>query len=184
MPVLLYQVKGILVYNKSMMNCNKPIETTYIGDIAIDNLDSLPDYIIAERDVADANTGKTVRSMVRVPGGKLFGGGTTDNQTTIEPNNTIEVPENQVLAGKIMNNGSYNTVEVTSGATDFIIVRNLGDLLIIQNTGFIYFPEGHQYIVGQQYYTGEDGIPTTSPDSGVKLFKPISTTKLAINLGQ
>ena len=166
-----------------MNECKKPLQTAYIGDIAVDNLDSLPDYILAERDVVDANTGKTIRSMVRVPGAKLFGGGTTDNQTTIEPNNTIEVPENQVLAGKIVNNGSYNTVELSDGATDFLIIRNLGDLLVIQNTGFVYFPEGHQYIVGQQYYAGENGLPTTSNESGVKLFKPISTTKLAINLG-
>lgn len=166
-----------------MNDCKKPLQTAYIGDVSVDTLDSLPDYILAERDVVDPNTGKTIRSMVRVPGAKLFGGGTTDNQTTIEPNNTIEVPENQVLAGKIVNNGSYNTVELSDGATDFLIIRNLGDLLVIQNTGFVYFPEGHQYIVGQQYYAGENGIPTTSNASGVKLFKPISTTKLAINLG-
>lgn len=168
-----------------MNNCNKPIATTYIGDIAVDSLDSLPDYILAERDTVDTNTGQTVRSMVRVPGAKLFGGGTTDNQTTIEPNNTIEVPENQVLAGRIANNGSYNTVELTTETSepDFLVIRNLGDLLAIQNTGFVYFPEGHQYIVGQQYYSGENGLPTTSNASGHKLFKPISTTKLAINLG-
>lgn len=166
-----------------MSNCKKPLETTYIGDVAIDTLDSVPDYIIAERDVVDPNTGRTVRSMVRVPGAKLFGGGTMDNVTTIEPNNTITVPENQVLAGKIVNNGSYNTVEVSSGATDFLIIGNLGDLLLIQNAGFVYIPEGHQYIVGQQYYSGENGLPTTSSASGVKLFKPITTTKLAINLG-
>lgn len=166
-----------------MNDCNKNLATTYIGDIAVDSLDSLPDYILAERDVTDINTDRTIRSMVRVPAAKLFGGGTTDNQTTIEPNNTIEVPENQVLSGKIVNNGSYNTVEVSNGVTDFLIIRNLGDLLVIQNTGFVYFPEGHQYIVGQQYYAGENGIPTTSSASGVKLFKAISTTKLAINLG-
>ena len=166
-----------------MNDCKKPLQTAYIGDIAVDTLDRVPDFILAERDVTDTSTGKTIRSMVRVPGAKLFGGGTMDNVTTIEPNNTIEVPEGQVLAGKIVNNGSYNTVEVTSGATDFLIIGNLADLLLIQNAGFIYFPEGHQYIVGQQYYTGENGIPTTSNASGVKLFKPISTTKLAINLG-
>jgi len=139
-----------------MNDCKKPLQTAYIGDIAVDTLDRVPDFILAERDVTDTNTGKTVRSMVRVPGAKLFGGGTMDNVTTIEPNNTIEVPEGQVLAGKIVNNGSYNTVEVTSGTTDFLIIGNLADLLLIQNAGFIYFPEGHQYIVGQQYYTGEN----------------------------
>lgn len=167
------------------MNCKKSIETMYIGDVAIDTLDSVPDYILAERDVVDPNTNKTTRSMVRVPGQKLFGSGNLDNVTTIEPNNTISVPENQVLAGKIVNNGSYNTVELvnTSDEVDFLIVGKLGEQLLIQNTGFVYFPNGHQYIVGQTYYSGANGVPTTAT-GGKKLFKPISTTKLAIKLGQ
>lgn len=168
-----------------MNDCKKPIETAYIGDIAIDTLDSVPDYILAERDVVNPNTSKTVRSMVRVPGEKLFGGGNFDNVTTIEPNNTITVGENQVLAGKIANGGSVISVEL-AGKTDdvdFIIVGNLGDQLLIQNTGFIYIPNGHQYIIGQNYYAGENGVPTTEA-GGKKLFKPISTTKLAIKLGE
>ena len=168
------------------MDCKKPIETMYIGDVAIDTLDSVPDYILAERDVVDPNTNKTTRSMVRVPGQKLFGSGNLDNVTTIEPNNTISVPENQVLAGKIVNNGSYNTVELagTSDEVDFLIVGKLTEQqLLIQNTGFVYFPNGHQYIVGQTYYSGANGVPTTAT-GGRKLFKPISTTKLAIKLGQ
>lgn len=168
-----------------MDDCKKPLATTYIGDIGIDNLDSLPDYILAERDVVDPNTDKTIRSMVRVPGAKLFGGGTMDNVTTLEPNNTITVPESQVLSARIVNNGSYNTVELTSAssAPDFLVIGTLGDLVLVQNAGFVYIPEGHQYLVGQQYYSGEDGMPTTSSASGHKIFKPISTTKLAINLG-
>lgn len=169
-----------------MENCNKPIQTTYIGEIAIDTLDSIPDYMLAERDVVDSNTGKTIRSMVRVPAAKLFGGGTMDNVTTIEPNNTITVPEKQVLAGRVVNNGGYNTVELTTATStpDFLIVGKLGDLLLIQNTGFVYIPEGHEYIVGQTYYSGANGLPTTATTSGHKLFKAISSTKLAILLGQ
>lgn len=175
-----------LVYNKSMMNneCNnKQLSTTYIGQIPVDTLDSTPDYVLTERDVEDPNTGKIIRSMTRTPGAKLFGGGSFDNIAVIDPNNTIEVPEGQVIAGKIVNNGSYNTVEVAEDSADFLIVGNLGTMLKIQNTGFVYIPNGHQYIVGAQYYTGEDGFPTTNSASGFKLFKPISQTQLAINLG-
>ncbi len=167
-----------------MDDCKKPLETVYLGDIPVDTLDALPSYMLAERDIVDPNTDKTIRSITRIPAAKLFGGGTMDNITTIEPNNTIEVPENQVLAGRIVNNGSYNTVELTSSEADFLIVGKVGDQLLIQNSGFVYFPEGHQYIVGQLYYSGENGMPTTSPDSGYKLFRAISTTKLAIKLGQ
>lgn len=166
-----------------MTSCEKPLATTYIGAIPVDTLDSVPDYMLAERDIEDPNTGKVIRSMVRVPGQKLFGGGTFDNVTVIEPNNEIEVPENQVRAGKIANYGSYNSVEPASGEADFLIIGKYGQDLLIQNTGFVFIPNGHQYLVGQQYYSGEDGIPTTNPESGFKLFKPVSQTQLAINLG-
>lgn len=166
------------------MDCGrKQLATTYIGAIPVDTLASVPDYMLAERDVEDPNTGDIIRSMVRVPGGKLFGGGIWDNVTTIEPNNTIEVPENQVVAGKIQNNGSYETVEPASAEADFLIIGKLGEMLLIQNAGFVYIPNGHQYVVGAQYYSGEGGAPTTNPASGFKLFKPISQTQLAINLG-
>lgn len=166
------------------MDCDKkPIATTYIGNIDVFTLDRVPDFILAEVDTEDPNTGEIIRPMVRVPGAKLFGGGSFDNVAVIEPNNTIEVPEGQVIAGKIVNNGSYNTVEVAEDSADFLIVGNLGTMLKIQNTGFVYIPNGHQYIVGAQYYTGEDGFPTTNSASGFKLFKPISQTQLAINLG-
>ena len=165
-------------------DCTKPIETIYLGDLDVDTLDSVPDYILAERDVVDPNTSKTIRAMVRVPGDKLFGGGNFDNVTTIEPNNTIVTTEGQVLAGRIVNNGSYHTVELANASTDvdFIIIGSLGDQLLIQNSGFIYIPNGHSYIIGQQYYAGENGVPTTA-SGGKKLFRPISTTKLAVNIG-
>lgn len=168
-----------------MNDCNKPVESVYLGDIPVDTLDALPSYMLAERDVTDPNTNKVIRSITRIPAAKLFGGGTMDNVATIEPNNTITVPENQVLAGRIVNNGSYNTVELTTATNepDFLIIGNLADQLLIQSTGFVYFPEGHQYIVGQQYYSGENGMPTTNDASGHKLFKAISSTKLVVNLG-
>lgn len=169
-----------------MSNCNKPLQTTYIGDVPVDNLDSVPDYMLAERDVIDPNTNQTVRTMVRVPGEKLFGGGTLDNVTTIEPNAEIEVSEGQPIPAYVSNEGSYNIVRVAdeNHAPLFFVIGKLGTLLLIQNTGFIFYPNGHKYIIGQQYYLNtEDGTPTTNDASGVKLFVPISTTKLAINLG-
>lgn len=166
------------------MDCKKKLQTQYIGEVPIDTLESLPDFMLAERDVTDPTTQQVIRSMVRVPGARLFGGGTLDNVTTIEPNNTITVPENQVIAARVENNGSYNTVVPTTAASspDFLIVGKLGDLLLIQNSGFVVIPNGHSYIVGQTYYSGENGVPTTNSASGHRLFKPISSTKLAINL--
>lgn len=169
-----------------MNDCDKAIKTTYVGNVPVDTLDSVPDYVLTERDVEDPNTGKTIRSLTRTPGAKLFGGGNFDNVITLEANNAIEVPENQVLAGRIVNNGSYNTVELTTASTqpDFIILGKLGDQVLIQSTGFVYMPNGHQYVVGADYYAGENGMPTTDSASGYKLFKPISSTKLVLTLGQ
>ena len=167
------------------MDCNnKQLSTTYIGNLPIDTLDSTPDYVLTERDVEDPNTGKIIRSMTRTPGAKLFGGGSFDNIAVIEPNNTIEVPEGQVIAGKIVNNGSYNTVEVAEDSADFLIVGNLGTMLKIQNTGFVYIPNGHQYVVGQDYWLSATtpGEVVTDSTSGVHLFKPISSTQLAVNI--
>lgn len=59
------------------------------------------------------------------------------------------------------------------------------DLLLVQSTGIVNILEGHDYIVGAQYYNSTDGSgePTTDATSGQKLFIPISKTQLAINLG-
>lgn len=168
------------------MNCGKPLETVYLGDLPVDTLSSLPSYMLAERDVADKNTGKVVRSITRVPAERLFGGGTFDGQTVIEPNNEIEVQEAQPLGARVVNNGNYNTVELSNigQPVDFLIIRKMGTMLVIQASGFVYYPEGHQFIVGQDYYLSDSGLPTTDPTSGVKLFKPISSTKLVITLGR
>lgn len=169
------------------MDCDKKnLATTYIGAIPVDTLDSTPDYVLTERDVEDPNTGKIIRSMTRTPGAKLFGGGSFDGQTVIEPNNEIEVQESQPLGARIVNNGNYNTVELSDigQPVDFLIIRKMGTMLVIQASGFVYYPEGHQFIVGQDYWLSDSGLPTTDPTSGVKLFKPISSTKLVITLGR
>ena len=168
-----------------MENCNKPIETIYAADVPTDSLDSLPDYIWAERAVTNESTGKTKYTPVRVPATKLFGGGNFDNVTTIEPNATFEVVDGQPIAAYISNEGSYNVVKRADASHDplFFIIGKMGGYLLIQNTGFINYPDGHEYIVGQQYYLDTaTGMPTTNSASGKKLFIPISTYKLAINM--
>lgn len=169
-----------------MNDCDKAIKTTYVGNVPVDTLDSVPDYVLTERDVEDPNTGKTIRSLTRTPGAKLFGGGSFDGQVVIEPNNEIEVQEAQPLAARVVNNGNYNTVELANiGQTpDFLIVRKMGTMLVIQTAGFIYYPNGHQFIVGQDYWLSDNGLPTTDSSSGKKLFKPISSTTLVITLGR
>lgn len=171
------------------MDCNTPIKTAYIADLPIDNLANLPDYILAERDVEDVTNGNIDYTFVRVPAKKLFPQGNYANIAAIQTNNTaIDIPEGQVRAGYVANEGSANVVRYADGthAPVFLMLGFSTDLLLVQNTGIVNILEGHSYIVGQQYYNAEDGSgePVTDPASGQKLFIPISSTQLAINLGQ
>lgn len=170
-----------------MSCCNNKVETVNIADVAIDNLASLPDYILAERDVADAATGVVKRTPVRVPSATLFPNVNNDNVIGLAVNNTaITVPENQVRAGYVENAVGANIMRY-AGASNAAMFLMLGyhvdNVMRIQNTGFVNIPEGHSYVVGAQYYLGEDGEPVTdSTITGQKLFIPISGTKLAINM--
>lgn len=170
------------------MDCNKPVKTEYIADVPIDSLASLPDYMLAERDVEDVTTGNIARTLVRVPAEKLFPQGNYANIAAIQTNNSaIDIPQNEVRAGYVANEGSANVVKYADSthAPVFLMLGFSTDLLLVQSTGFVNILEGHPYIVGLQYYMASDGSgePVTDPTSGKKLFIPISETQLAINLG-
>lgn len=167
------------------MDCNRPVKTINIADVAIDNFATLPDYFLAERDIMDESTGNTVRTPVRVPSGKIFPNANNDNVTGIEINNSaITVPENQVRAGYVANEPGANIVryaDASHPAVFLMLGLHTDNIMRIQNTGFVNIPEGHQYLVGATYYVGENGEPVTdSSITGQKLFIPISDTKLAI----
>lgn len=167
------------------MKCSNNVETQYIGDLPIDSLESLPEYFMAERDVLDESTGNTVRSLVRVPSSKLFPTVTMDNVFALEPNNTaITIPTAQVRAVRIVNQGSADVMQYADNthAPMMLATGKVSDLILCQNCGVVNLPN-HQYIVGSQYYAGANGEPTTTSGT-YKLFIPISSSKLLINLGQ
>lgn len=168
------------------LECNKPIEALHISQYPIDTLESMPDYFLTERNVVDEATGNTKYSLTRTPAGKIFPQGNMDNVIALEPNNTaLEVPENQVRAGYVQNTGNTIVMQYANAnhSAVFLMLGKVTDMMLVQNTGFVHIPEGHQYVIGQQYYLGEDGVPTTdSSITGQKLFVPVSTTKLAINM--
>lgn len=168
------------------MNCDKKVETQYIGEIAVDSLDSVPDYILAERDITDVETGDTTRSIVRVPGQKLFPNGNYANVIALETNNPdLTIPERGVVAGYIKGDVSANIMYPADAnhAPQFLMLGKFGTAqMLVQNTGFVLITEGHDYIVGQDYWLGEEGEPTTEDTSGVHLFVPVSKTRLAIDI--
>lgn len=170
------------------MDCNRPVKTEYIADVPIDTLASLPDYMLAERDVEDVTTGNIARTLVRVPAEKLFPQGNYANVAAIQANNTaIDIPAHEVRAGYVANEGSANVAKYADAthAPIFLMLGFSADLLLVQSTGIVNILEGHDYIVGAQYYLASDGSgePVTNSASGKKLFIPISKTQLAINLG-
>jgi len=166
------------------MDCKPKVKTINIADVAIDNLATLPDYFLAERDVEDATTGNVVRTPVRVRSSDIFPNANNDNVIALPINNDITVPENQVRAGYIKNEVGAPTMQFAgpSHAAVFLMLgKHADNLMRVQNTGFVNIPEGHQYIIDATYYLGENGEPTTNSEAtGQKLFIPVSNTKLAI----
>lgn len=167
-------------------NCHGKPVTQYIGDLPIDNLESIADYIIGERDIEDEQSGNTIRSFVRIPGAKIYPNGAMDNIIALEPNNLgIEIPENQVRAVYVANESSTNIMRYADGSHPAVMlaVGKMADLILVQNTGFVNLPQTHNYIVGVQYYLGENGEPVTdSTITGQKLFIPVSSYRLAVNM--
>lgn len=174
-----------------MSNCDchgKPIRTEYLGDVQVYTLEPLPDYLLAEADVEDPISGDLIHSLVRIPTTRIVPTGNLDNVTTLDPvNDELEIPENQVRAGFVHNYSNYYSVEydTSDNQAEFLMIGTLGDLVLIQATGFVTIPSGHSYVISQQYYASADGTgePTTDSTSGRKLFIPISRTQLLINLG-
>jgi hypothetical protein len=166
------------------MDCKPKVKTINIADVAIDNLATLPDYFLAERDVEDATTGNVVRTPVRVRSSDIFPNANNDNVIALPINNDITIPENQVRAGYIKNEVGAPTMQYagTSHAAVFLMLgKHADNLMRVQNTGFVNIPEGHQYIIDATYYLGENGeVVTDSTITGQKLFIPVSNTKLAI----
>jgi hypothetical protein len=167
------------------MDCNQKVKTEYIADVPIDNLADLPDFILAERDVEDVTTGNIARTFVRVPAQKLFPQGNFANVAAIQANNTaIVVPKNEVRAGYVGGDGVTRYAD-SNHKPMFLMIGHMTDLLLTQCAGVVNIPEGHSYILGAQYYTSTDGSgePVTDSTSGQKLFRVMSNTQLAINLG-
>ena len=169
------------------MDCNRKVKTVKLADTAIDTRVELPDYIFAEIDVEDPATGNVISKFVREPAAKLFPNVNNDNVSPLEINNSaISVPENQVRAGYVSNEPGANVVKYAdkNHAPVFLMLGlHSENIMRIQTTGVVNIPEGHRYLVGQQYWSNENGEPVTdSTITGHPLFIPISSTQLVVTL--
>ena len=169
-----------------MKECNKPYTITHIADLDIDDLATIPDYFLGIRAVESPTDGTTIYTPVRVPGARVMPTGNLANVTAMPTNNTaLEVPENQVLAGYYDAQPGANVMRLadsTHPAMFLMIGKYTNGKMLIQTTGFLTIPAGHQYIPLTQYYLGENGEPVTdSTITGQKLFIPLDDYTLNVN---
>lgn len=169
-----------------MKECNKPYTITHVADLDIDDLATVPDYFLGIRAVESPTDGNTIYTPVRVPGARVMPTGNLANVAAMASNNpALEIPEKQVLAGyyDAQPGGNVMRLADSTHSAMFLMIGNYAnEKILIQTTGFLTFPQGHQYIPLQQYYLGEDGQPVTdSSITGQKLFIPLDDYTLNIN---
>lgn len=172
-------------------NKEKDIDVVDISQVPIDTLNDLPQYILAERDLADELSGDVVRTLTRIPTKRIVPSGSTDNVFAVVANNEeLDFKNWHVAPGYIKNFGSYYGVQYADNDNPamFLMIGTIdeanGVQVLAQNCGVINIPAGHDYVLLAQYYTSADGsgVPTTSDETGQKLFIPISKTQLLLNL--
>lgn len=165
---------------------NKPYTIESIHDVDVDDLATVPDYFIGTRVVKDPSTDVSIETPVKIPGARVMPTANLANVVALATNNdSLVIPENQVRAGYIDVQPGGNIMRL-SGAGAPAMFLMLGEYnqgkMLVQSTGFLTIPGGHQYLPGEEYYLGEDGEPVTdSTVTGQKLFMPLSDTILMVN---
>lgn len=169
------------------MNCDKkPYTITSINDLDIDDLATVPDFFLGIRTLEDPSDGSITSTPVRVPGLRVMPTGNLANVVALVTNNeALVVPDGQVRAGymDVQPGGNIMKLADTTHQAMFLMVKNyVNGKMLVQSTGFLSIPEGHNYIVGTQYYAGENGEPVTdSTVTGQKLFMPLDNYLLNVN---
>lgn len=163
------------------------MEIQEVVDLPIDDLETAPDFFLAERNVLDDTTGKVMATIVRVPGNFVIPEGSNENKFTLDGNNpTLNIQDGQPLPAYVQNEGAQNVVYPadTTHPAQFFIVGTVGDLLLCQATGVMLFRGGTDYVVGATYYQGANAgeVSTTPSANGQKLFYVASPTKLIVKL--
>ena len=172
------------------MSCNecnkKPYTIQHILDVDVDDLATTPDYFIGVRTVEDPSTGTTIATPVRIPGTRVMPTGNLANVVALDTNNpALEIPEGQVLAGYYDAQPGGNVMRLADSThpAQFLMLGSYANgKMLVQATGFLTFPNGHQYIGNQTYYLGDDGQPVTdSTVTGQKLFTVLSDSVINID---
>ena len=112
--------------------------------------------------------------------------GNLANVTALDTNNPdLVVPEKHVRAGYIDGQPGGNIMKLSdiSHPPMFLMIGNYTNgKMLVQTTGFLNMPNGHDYIPLTQYYADENGVPTTNGEvTGQKLFLPLDEYTISVN---
>lgn len=150
-------------------------------EMDIDDLATIPDYFFGMREI-DGEL-----SPVRIPGARVMPTANLANVTALPTNNeAINIPENQVRAGYIDVQPGGNIVryaDETHRAMFLMVGNYTNGKVLIQSTGFLAIPGGHNYITATDYWLGENGEPVTDKTiTGQHLFVPLDDHTLSIDI--
>lgn len=170
-----------------MNQCNT-IGVQDISELPIDNLESLPDYLIAVRSIVSQDgSGDVYNTFTKIPTTRLVPEGNMDNLFALDANNPeLSVEEGQPLPAYVSNEGNRLVVLPANAnhKAQFLVIRIEGDMAICQNCGVIYTLGGNRYNSGSTYYLASEGGVTTDPSqTGQKLFTCFGKTKLGVTIG-
>lgn len=169
------------------MNCDKQIGIVDVSMLPIDNLESLPDYMLAIRSIPDEHTGEIINTFTRIPAERLFPSAANANLFTLDTNNPdLAVEEAQPLPAYVSNEGSQLVILPANKNhhAQFLVLSVQDGMAVCQAAGVLPTLGGNRYNSGSKYYLASDGGVTTDPSqTGQLLFTCLGKTKLLVNIG-
>lgn len=171
-----------------------PVRNIPADNLPIFEQPSLPEetYLLAIINTYVEAYGCKIPAGYRIPLARLSAGGNFQPNTYSLAGNGFnqEIPVNKVVPGYVYTT-SPNDIRVASSADQttfakFLILAkdsNVTGNYLVQSSGIYSFTNGHEYVVGKDYYLGENGLPTTErPDTNAqKLFTVLDKTTIMID---
>lgn len=178
-----------------MTKVNSPIRAIPLDQIPVWGESKVPadSYLIMMTNVYVEQYGCKIPAAYRLPISRLTPGSTLQSNTYSLAGNGFnqEIPVNKVVPAYVYST-SPNDIRVANSSdkttlAQFLILTKDTDVTgnyIVQSSGSYTFTNGHEYIVGKDYYLGADGFPTTErPDTNAqKLFSVLDSTTIMIDI--
>lgn len=178
-----------------MTKVNSPIRAIPMDQIPVWGEAKVPadSYLIMMTNVYVEQYGCKVPAAYRLPISRLTPGSTFQSNTYSLAGNGFnqEIPVNKVVPAYVYST-SPNDIRVANSSdkttlAQFLVLAKDTDVTgnyIVQSSGSYTFTNGHEYIVGKDYYLGADGFPTTErPDTNAqKLFSVLDSMTIMIDL--